>query len=119
MDKTNRKNYNKQYYEKNKEKLAEHLYKKIVCDGCGRTCSFQNMKKHKQTALCIGRSKEDKLQEADKIIISMKQEIAALLSIKDDIAKLTARVGNPNLNQLERTLLEADIDILLQKNRQI
>ena len=45
--------YNKQYYLKNKERTMEKLKKKVQCDVCGRTVSFQFLPKHKQKPICL------------------------------------------------------------------
>lgn len=49
--------YNKQYYIKNKERIAEKLYKKVECPYCNRIVNFQNLVKHQETILCYRRSK--------------------------------------------------------------
>lgn len=49
MDK---KDYNKNYYEKNKAKIAEKLYCKETCPHCQKVVSHQNMKSHQKTSYC-------------------------------------------------------------------
>jgi ribosomal protein L33 len=47
MDK---KDYNKNYYETNKAKIAEKLYCKETCPHCQKVVSHQNMKSHQKTS---------------------------------------------------------------------
>ncbi len=49
------KEYNKEYYAKNKAKIAEDLSKMIVCEDCGTTCTHQHYKRHKKSTLCMRR----------------------------------------------------------------
>ena len=54
-----KKEYNKKYYELNKQQIAEKLYTKEKCENCGRVVSHQNMQKHIKSKLCIGKSSID------------------------------------------------------------
>ena len=45
--------YNKAYYEKNKDKIKDALKTKCVCELCGREVSHQRMVAHKTTGVCI------------------------------------------------------------------
>ncbi len=49
------KQYNKEYYAKNKARIANDLQKMVVCDECGSTCSHQHYKRHKKSAICLRR----------------------------------------------------------------
>ncbi len=51
----------KLYYETNKEKIAEKLYKKEECPICQRSISHQNVNKHMKTSYCLRR--KNKLEE--------------------------------------------------------
>ena len=52
MDKESRQNYNKQYYEKNKNKILEKLTSKVNCEFCNRQVSFANLQKHYVLPIC-------------------------------------------------------------------
>ena len=52
MDNETRKNYNKQYYEKNKNKILEKLTSKVNCEFCNRQVSFANLQKHYVLPIC-------------------------------------------------------------------
>ena len=71
MDK---KEYNKKYYEKNKETIASKLYAKVTCEKCGRKVSHQNLKKHQRSSRCKAKSYDD----IGVIIHELKNEIKAL-----------------------------------------
>jgi hypothetical protein len=47
-----KKEYNKLYYTKNKEKTAQQLYQKIHCSCCNSIVTYQNMSKHLKTKKC-------------------------------------------------------------------
>ena len=65
--------YNKAYYEKNKAKICEALKKKCVCELCGRTTSYQRLKKHQTTSLCIGNCNNDKYEELKEQVEHLKK----------------------------------------------
>jgi hypothetical protein len=65
--------YNKAYYEKNKAKICEALKKKCVCELCGRTTSYQRLKKHQTTSLCIGNRNNDKYEELKEQVEHLKK----------------------------------------------
>jgi hypothetical protein len=58
------KEYNKEYYSKNKNKIAEQLSKVCVCENCGRTSTHQHLPRHYKTELCK-RGTVKKLQTND------------------------------------------------------
>lgn len=47
------KSYNKEYYEKNKQRIKDMLLKKVTCDLCNRQVNHQNLPRHKQSKLCM------------------------------------------------------------------
>jgi hypothetical protein len=57
-----RKQYNKQYYAENKERILCDLCTKVQCELCGRTVIKNNINKHYTTQLCM------KTQERNEII---------------------------------------------------
>jgi hypothetical protein len=52
MDVEIRKQYNKSYYQKNREKLLENACKKVECEFCKRTVSNVNLLKHYTLPIC-------------------------------------------------------------------
>ena len=52
MDKENRKQYNKQYYENHKEALLQKLTSEVNCEFCNRQVSFANLNKHFTLPIC-------------------------------------------------------------------
>lgn len=52
MDNEKRKSYNKEYYAINKKTLLSKACSDVVCEFCGRTVKYCNLKKHTMTKLC-------------------------------------------------------------------
>jgi hypothetical protein len=50
--------YNKAYYEKNKDKIKDTLKEKCICSLCGRIVSHQRLNSHKLTSICKGNRPE-------------------------------------------------------------
>ena len=73
-NKLTKKEYNKKYYEKNKEKIASKLYAKVTCEKCGRCVSHQNLTKHQKSSRCKAKSYDD----IGVIIHELKNEVFAL-----------------------------------------
>ncbi len=46
MDNEQRKLYNQQYYQNNKDRILTKLTSKVNCEFCNRTVSFCNLQKH-------------------------------------------------------------------------
>ncbi len=46
MDNEQRKLYNQEYYQKNKDEILAKLTSKVNCEFCNRTVSFANLQKH-------------------------------------------------------------------------
>ena len=59
--------YNKKYYEKHKTEIIGTLMKKCVCDLCDRTVSYQRLRLHKTTALCLNNRKPETENLKDQI----------------------------------------------------
>ncbi len=55
MDSEQRKEYNKKYYETKKDDIKKKLFTKVECPKCGRTISYQNVKKHQLSSYCQAR----------------------------------------------------------------
>ncbi len=52
MDNDTRKEYNKNYYQNNKDKILEKSTSKVNCEFCNRTVSFANLQKHYVLPIC-------------------------------------------------------------------
>lgn len=52
MDTDMRKEYNKQYYQTNRNNILQKLTTKINCEFCNRTVSFANLQKHYTLPIC-------------------------------------------------------------------
>jgi len=50
--KKTRKDYNKKYYEKNKEQIIKYICEKKECSLCGKNIARKTMKNHQKTNLC-------------------------------------------------------------------
>ena len=49
---------NKNYYEKNYEKILEHLKQKRLCEVCNREYSLFNLSRHRHTKIHLSRLKD-------------------------------------------------------------
>ena len=79
--------YNKQYYAKNKEKIAAKLYAKEECPKCGRIVSHQNINKHQKSSYCKSRcidKSEDKFKNLEERITQYENTIDELKKIIKD-----------------------------------
>lgn len=52
MDLEMRKNYNKSYYQTNRNKILQKACTKMTCEFCQRKVISNNLLKHQKTALC-------------------------------------------------------------------
>jgi len=59
------KEYNKQYYAKNKQKILSALLQKEPCTYCGKMVNHQNLRAHQRSSNCDGK----------KDVVKMIQEI--------------------------------------------
>ncbi len=69
MDTEQRKLYNKEYYQNNKDKILTKLNSKVNCEFCNRTLSFCNLKKHYLLPIC------KTTQDKNKYISERQQNI--------------------------------------------
>ncbi len=76
---------NQKYYNGNKTKIAEKLYKKETCECCGDIVSHQNIKKHKRSTLC--RKRTEKKKEIDDLI-ALKNKFTEMESTIDKLLLL-------------------------------
>ena len=56
MDREQRKEYNKKYYETHKETIIKTACEKIFCDKCGRSVIRNNIKSHQKSKICARHS---------------------------------------------------------------
>ena len=73
-EKISAKDYNKQYYAKNKDEIKAKLFTKEVCSNCSKLISHQNMKQHQSRGVC-----RSKVYKND--ILEMKKEIDILKAL--------------------------------------
>lgn len=52
MNPEERKKYNREYREKNKERIEAYLSTKVVCKTCGRNVRYQHIVNHMKTKYC-------------------------------------------------------------------
>jgi hypothetical protein len=77
--------YNKAYYEKNKEKIGKSLKARCVCEHCGREVAYQRLNTHKMTGVCLKNRKTSNMN---------------LLS--EEVARLVVRDADPVQYELLR-----------------
>lgn len=77
VKKTNTPEYNKNYYQNNKEKISAKLKAKKTCEYCGSLQSHQHMNRHQETKLC-------KTMQKRKIERQLFEDNIKLLSVKMD-----------------------------------
>ncbi len=58
MNPEDRKIYNQQYYQKNKEIILKKACEKVECQFCHRTVSQNNLQKHYTLPICERRQKQ-------------------------------------------------------------
>lgn len=60
MNSEERKEYNKQYYINNKQKIIEKATTKIACSLCGRVVINNNINNHMKSKLCLNTQNKNK-----------------------------------------------------------
>ena len=79
MNKEERKEYNKLYFEKNKETILDkHYRKKVQCEFCHRVVSVNNLAKHKNYLICLKKSAEIAKNEKRKMELTNFQPNCAV-----------------------------------------
>ena len=76
--------WKKAYYEKNKDKIAQHNKEQIMCGCCGRMVSRGQMTKHKKTPYCRKRTITTTYDEKE-----LQSLMAELHNTTADIKKAT------------------------------
>jgi hypothetical protein len=92
MDSEQRKEYNKVYYEKNKDVIKSKVLKKVTCPLCNRQVNHQNLQRHQQTKLCLSRrcllTSEGAGQTKPKLDTDIKPDLTELLQILKELAQI-------------------------------
>ena len=79
------KDYNKDYYAKNKKVILEKLLTKVECPLCKRQVNHQNLFKHQKTNLCKSRQdKPDNINELKLMIEGLTKKIDDLTNNKTE-----------------------------------
>lgn len=65
-NKLKQKEYNKQYYAKNKGKILSQLSRKVKCPNCDRQVSFCNYTRHQTNSIC------KKYKELNKLMVKVE-----------------------------------------------
>ena len=72
------KQYNKNYYEKNKQRICDMINAHVTCEICGREMSRSNIYNHKKTLRCLKKRKnlmnEEKVHELEKRIKELEDK---------------------------------------------
>lgn len=64
MNQEDRKEYNKLYYELNRERILNNMCEKTCCTLCGKKVIKANLNRHMDTAICVRTQERNiKLQE--------------------------------------------------------
>lgn len=72
--KQKQKEYNKNYYEANKQKLLENAREKITCIFCNKKISKDYIKKHQAKKTCKQQLTEDKREVMNSFIKEMNEK---------------------------------------------
>lgn len=82
MDKEQRKEYYKSYYEKNKDRIINKALEKVECEFCHRVVSKGNILKHYETAIC--KRKQEFIQKMETRKNNLKNNICIELQNEQD-----------------------------------
>lgn len=113
----NLKEYNKNYYSQNKDSLLTKAYKKEPCNLCGRMVCHVNMRRHKQTKLCIRRQQEQ-AEEAE----TMAEEAAAAMAEAEEAAEILTEAAEQQQQLFNCYIVDSDDeddndDIIINDNQ--
>ena len=72
--------YNQEYYAKKRLEILATLKAKCICELCGRKVSYQRMKLHRDTELCLN-NRTNILKDLTEQNQKLKQEINILKNI--------------------------------------
>jgi len=79
MNQQERKEYNKLYYEQNKDVIKSKILKKVSCPLCNRQVNHQNLQRHQQTKLCNSRQPKNNETKPDltELLQILKELVAS------------------------------------------
>ena len=72
------KSYNKEYYEKNKQRIKEQLLKKVQCSLCNREVNHQNLPRHKKSKLCMNNRVDKTHADVVALVNTLEQKLKQL-----------------------------------------
>lgn len=62
----NEKEYNKTYYQSNKQKILQQMKQKVTCDNCNKSINRSHLNRHKNTKFCqLTHYKNNNIKEKD------------------------------------------------------
>lgn len=100
-DKEQKALYQKQYYEKNKDKLLSDMKAKVACEKCGKTIAKCNLVHHQQTSKCLTNNWSSKNDQVMELI----DQFAKLKKKNDKLIKADKK--DPSIeNQLKNLFLQ-------------
>jgi hypothetical protein len=91
--------YQKQYYEKNKEKLLKDLKEKVTCQLCGKQTSKCNLLTHQRSSKCKVSHYVAQGEKLDKLVTEFSK-------LKKQKEKLKDKAGPEILNRLKEIFFE-------------
>jgi hypothetical protein len=66
-----RREYNRKYYQKNRQRILASVLKKVECPHCNRKVNSQNLRRHQMSSRCVNK---DKLRQMVMEIIGTYQK---------------------------------------------
>ena len=70
--------YNNAYYEKNKERIKEQMFRKEICQFCSREVNHQNIARHKKSKLCMNNRTVHNAPDLMTMIANLEAKILAI-----------------------------------------
>ncbi len=113
MNTLDKKEYNKVYYEKNKEKQLKYLTEKVNCDICNLSISRTNMNAHKKSkkhtaALEINKYKHI-VNNVNNVLHSEEEnknlnieELKSIVNIENNLLELNIKKNEDIANEINR-----------------
>jgi hypothetical protein len=78
MNSEQRKEYNKKYYETNKDQIKKKLFTKVECDKCNRKVNHQNIKNHQKSSYCQLRAISQQPSDIKLMLEMLKSKLELL-----------------------------------------
>ena len=104
MDLEERRIYNKEYYEKNRNKILQKACSKVKCEFCDRNIILNNLLKHQQSSICKKKSilkfeRERRLRELQELANQTIEPVNNDEEIQTgNVKNLINKFENKNLN---------------------